>query len=191
MKELSILVVDDDAAIADNISVLLHSLRRCWVDTACNGREAMQMMGSKQYDLVYLDISMPQLDGPSLLGELRVAGSESDTLIVMMTAHNDISFVSECIRYENVLGYLTKPFELDSFIRTLENVSEVIERREARRDRRIENLDRIRNELNGIWGLGRVLTERAIAGNQVKIGIYKHAIDESAEAILDTLKKLL
>jgi CheY-like chemotaxis protein len=61
----TILIVDDEVGIARGLAHLLHRDGH-YVDTADNGRQALGMLQTREYDLILCDLRMPDLDGPGL-----------------------------------------------------------------------------------------------------------------------------
>jgi two-component system response regulator MprA len=103
-----ILVVDDEPAVQQALSRAL-GLERYDVGVADDGREALKLLGTRQFDAVILDVSMPLMDGLEVCRRLREAGDH--TPVLMLTARDDID--------DRVAGldagaddYLTKPFAL-------------------------------------------------------------------------------
>lgn len=100
-----ILIIDDEADIAETIA---FALRRadCTSDIAPDGRSALIALQNQSYDLIILDVGLPDHDGFALLKHLR---TQSATPVIMLTAHND--------DIERVFGlelgandYMGKPF---------------------------------------------------------------------------------
>ncbi|KAI8854691.1 CheY-like superfamily [Chytridium lagenaria] len=83
-----ILIVDDDMLIAKILANTLRRIQpRCSIDIATNGEEAIRMCQKENYCIVFMDLSMPVLDGYSATRELRSRGlavpivaASSDTL---------------------------------------------------------------------------------------------------------------
>ena len=84
LKQISVLVVDDNA---DNRMLLGYILRRAGIaaESASGGVEAVSMIGRQSYDIILLDIQMPDVDGFETLALLRNAGCKCP--IVACTAH--------------------------------------------------------------------------------------------------------
>jgi DNA-binding response OmpR family regulator len=87
-----ILVVDDDPILREFASVYL-STPSTTIDTACDGVAARIRLGQTPYDVVLLDIEMPQLDGLSLLQEIRSDEKLRHLPIIMLTGHDDIASI--------------------------------------------------------------------------------------------------
>ena len=113
----NILIVDDDAHICEVISFALGQAGFAH-KTASNGVEALAMLASKHYDLMVLDVGMPELDGLDVCREVR---KTSDLPILFLSARDD--------EIDRILGlelggddYVTKPFsprELVARIKTI------------------------------------------------------------------------
>lgn len=105
--EEKILVVDDESAISDIIKFNFEK-EAYLIDTADNGRSAIELAAENDYDLILLDIMMPKLNGFEALREIR---KFSDVPVIMLTARED--------EVDKVLGlelgaddYVVKPFSM-------------------------------------------------------------------------------
>jgi phosphoserine phosphatase RsbU/P len=104
-----ILVVDD---VAENRDLLLRRLTRLGfklIDQAANGIEALAAIGAKAYDLVLLDIMMPELDGFGVLEKLRSDGRINVLPVIVISAMGEIEAVVRCIEL-GAADFIAKPF---------------------------------------------------------------------------------
>ncbi|MGZ4808468.1 MAG: response regulator [Thermoanaerobaculia bacterium] len=103
-----VLVVDDDAA---NRDVLSRRLKRQGhiVRTANNGSDALRLMRETAFDIVLLDIMMPDMDGYEVLGHINDDDQLRHIPVIMISAINDVQSVVRCIE-AGACDYLTKPF---------------------------------------------------------------------------------
>ena len=103
-----LLVVDDDA---NNRDVLTRRL--LWqghgVRTASNGHDALRLMREVSFDLVLLDIMMPDMDGYEVLGKIKADERLQHIPVIMISALNDLQSVVRCIE-AGADDYLPKPF---------------------------------------------------------------------------------
>src|SRR3984957_9450521 len=104
-----ILVVDDNAG---NREMLSRRLDRegYTVDTAANGREALEKLEAGGFDLVLLDIVMPELDGFAVLQSIRADQRWKEVAVIMISALDEIRSVVRCIEM-GAEDYLPKPFD--------------------------------------------------------------------------------
>jgi signal transduction histidine kinase len=103
-----LLVVDDDAA---NREVLCRRLERQGHDvhTVSSGRDAMHILGESAFDLVLLDIMMPEMDGYEVLGRIKSDSTLQHIPVIMISALNELQSVVRCVE-AGAEDYLTKPF---------------------------------------------------------------------------------
>jgi excisionase family DNA binding protein len=103
-----ILVVDDEASIRELLSKTL-ALAEYDVDTAQDGRAAVERLRLGHYDLLIADLKMPGLDGLSLIREAKRLNVELPVIII--TGFSTESSAIEAVNL-GVAGYLTKPFRV-------------------------------------------------------------------------------
>ena len=104
-----VLVVDDDANNRDLLSRRLKRLGYV-ADVAADGREALDSIAARTYDLILLDVMMPGLDGFEVLRRLRETHATTDLPVIMATAKDN----SEDVVHALGLGandYVTKPLD--------------------------------------------------------------------------------
>jgi phosphoserine phosphatase RsbU/P len=105
----ALLVVDDNE---DNRYTLTRRLNREGyqnITTANNGREALERLTSQPFDLVLLDVMMPDMNGYEVLEHVKANASLSDVPIIMISALDEIDSVIRCIEL-GAEDYLNKPF---------------------------------------------------------------------------------
>ena len=104
-----ILIVDDQE---DNRAVLERRLRRQGhtVTSAVGGRSALDLLGREQFDLVLLDVMMPDLDGYEVLERLKGDPGTRDIPVIMISALDDVASVVRCIE-RGAEDHLSKPFD--------------------------------------------------------------------------------
>jgi len=104
-----ILVVDDDE---NNREVLRRRLERDGHATECavNGADALERITGRRFDLVLLDVMMPELDGHETLRRLKTEEATRDIPVIMISALDDLSSIVRCIE-NGAEDYLPKPFD--------------------------------------------------------------------------------
>jgi adenylate cyclase len=103
-----ILAVDDNAA---NRDVLERRLTRegHQVVTASSGATALELVAAQEFDLVLLDLIMPEMSGFEVLRRLKAAEHSRDVPVIVISALDEIDSVVRCIE-SGAEDYLTKPF---------------------------------------------------------------------------------
>jgi len=99
-----IMVIDDDTAVTDLLSVLLKS-NGFDVQVSNNSGEGLNTLRNEKFDLVVLDLMMPEMDGWEICKEVR---SFSQVPIIVLSALNDPSMVASVLD-AGADDYLTKP----------------------------------------------------------------------------------
>src|SRR5579872_1665700 len=108
----SILVVDDEADIREGLELLLTS-EGYSVDLAQNGTEGIHRMENRGYDLVLLDLMMPDLSGMEVLQEVRKRDRE--TPIFLITAYGSVEAAVNALKL-GANDYFSKPWDNDKLI---------------------------------------------------------------------------
>jgi adenylate cyclase len=104
-----ILVVDDNE---DNRYTLIRRLKRegyAEVELATNGREALELIARRPFDLVLLDIMMPEMNGYEVLERLKADDELRHLPVIMISAISELDSVVRCIEL-GAEDYLPKPF---------------------------------------------------------------------------------
>lgn len=113
----NILVVDDELGIRDLLSEILNDEGHS-VDLAENATQARAARAGNTYDLVLLDIWMPDTDGVSLLKEWATAGVLTMP-VIMMSGHATIDTAVEATRI-GAFSFLEKPITLQKLLKAVE-----------------------------------------------------------------------
>ncbi len=105
---MNILIIDDEPDLLEKLAQVLVK-EKYTVDTASDGKQALDKIWNDQYDLILLDIMLPYIDGLEILKEMRASGV--GTPVLMLTAKGDVD--------DRVAGlnlgaddYLAKPFSI-------------------------------------------------------------------------------
>src|SRR5512147_1086140 len=118
MKE-KILVVDDDKKVIGYLSKMLTKFDEFSVEVAESAEEALQKIQSGRFDLVLVDLKLPDMDGIQLITE--IVNSKPEVLTVLITGHASIDSAVEAMK-RGASDYLAKPFDLDDMVARLRRV---------------------------------------------------------------------
>ena len=147
-----ILIVDDEPAIRDLLCEQLRS-QGYTITTSSDGHSAMAELEQRQYDLVLLDIGLPDVDGFEVLQHLERHAPSTE--VVVITGKASIESAVEALR-RGAYSYLRKPFSREELLRTTANA---IEHRQLARDR-----NRSEQELRESESRFRTLVENSLIG---------------------------
>ena len=111
IQNFKVLIVDDNEP---NRDMLARRLRRkdFSLSMAANGREALSMVKENLYDLILLDIMMPEIDGYTVLKRLKADPILRKIPVIMISAIEEMDSVMQCMEI-GADDYLTKPFDPD------------------------------------------------------------------------------
>ena len=114
-----ILIIDDEAPIRRVLRDILEN-ESYQVEDAATGMDALQLIKDQDYDAVFCDIKMPEMDGIETLEAIR---KESDVPIIMLSGHGTIETAVEAIK-KGAFDFIPKPPDLNRLLITLRNALE-------------------------------------------------------------------
>jgi len=125
MSKGSILVVDDESEIREGLELLLRT-EGYQVSMADTGQSGMSRLGEQPYDLLLLDVSLPDRNGIEMLKDIR--RQDPDLPIVLITAYGSIEMARAAFK-SGAMDYITKPWSNDEL---LAQVAQAVEARRLR-----------------------------------------------------------
>jgi DNA-binding NtrC family response regulator len=108
----SILIIDDEAEIRESLQTLLE-LESFAVDTASTGEEGLTRIGQNTYDLVLLDLALPDRDGMDLLAYLRTHDSQFS--VIMITAYGTVENAVKAMQ-AGAANFVQKPWDNEKLL---------------------------------------------------------------------------
>ena len=124
-RNCKILLVDDDIEICRYIKSELSDWYRFVICN--NGKEALNQLFSDDFDLVISDVVMPEMDGITLLKNIKGNANISHVPVIMLTSKSEISDRLEGIKL-GADAYLAKPFSLEELHLTIDNLIDNVRR---------------------------------------------------------------
>jgi DNA-binding LytR/AlgR family response regulator len=129
MKDLRILVVDDEVLIAEDLKDILNSFDIRSVYLAHSKSEAIKLLNDIKFDAALLDIRMEkELDGLEL-GEL--INSKFQIPFIYITAHSDMAMIQKIVKTKPA-AYITKPFKKSDLFANINLINESIAEKEIK-----------------------------------------------------------
>ncbi|PWL27707.1 MAG: response regulator [Fluviicola sp. XM-24bin1] len=115
-----ILVVDDERAIRRALREILE-FEDFEVDEAENGKQGLDKAKAEQYDVIFCDIKMPEMDGMEVLDGLLKA--KVDAPVIMISGHGNIETAVQAIK-KGAFDFIEKPLDLNRILVTIRNAKD-------------------------------------------------------------------
>jgi DNA-binding NtrC family response regulator len=108
----NILVIDDEEVVRRSLHRALGD-ERCNVELAGNGRVGLSAMGRKPFDVVLLDLRMPEMDGVEVLGAIKQQWPETEVIVI--TGYPELETAKQAMRL-GAYDFLAKPVGPDEVV---------------------------------------------------------------------------
>lgn len=118
-KPVEILVIDDEPVIGE---LLRASLGMCGyrVTTTTSSREGLELVAARRFDLIFLDLVMPELDGSEVFRRIREM--DRDITVAIVTAYSDSELMKKAMEYGPFL-VISKPFAIVEVIEAVRSLT--------------------------------------------------------------------
>ena len=116
-----ILLVDDEEYLLKSLEVFLKNETNYEIFTASDGKEAIEIIDSKDIDLILTDLKMPGMSGVELMEYVK--GKSEDVPVIAITAYASLNSAVETLRV-GAYDYLIKPYEFDIVLMVVERAIE-------------------------------------------------------------------
>ncbi|NCC46133.1 MAG: sigma-54-dependent Fis family transcriptional regulator [Bacteroidia bacterium] len=117
---MKLLIIDDEKSIRNTLKEILE-FEGHDVTLAADGVEGLEKATSDNYDVIFSDIKMPNMDGMELLDKL--GESNVDSSVIMISGHGSIDSAVECIK-KGAFDFIQKPLDLNRILITLRNATD-------------------------------------------------------------------
>ena len=108
----SVLIIDDEAAIRESLETLLE-LEGYGVESAASGEEGLTRIGERSFDLVLLDLALPDRNGMDLLAEIRL--QDPGLSIIMVTAYGTVENAVKAMQ-AGAANFIQKPWDNEKLL---------------------------------------------------------------------------
>ena len=121
MRPASVMIVDDDVDLAESLAEMLQ-LQGHAVQVASNGQEAVERHRQGDFDITFMDVRMPIMNGVDSFFAIRAL--RPNAKVVLMTGYEE-SIVAKALA-AGALGLLTKPFKIEELLDLLDDAARPI-----------------------------------------------------------------
>jgi two-component system response regulator HydG len=165
---MHIMIVDDERIIRESFYYWFEKSGHK-VATAASGNEALEHLEKTPFDLLFVDIKMPGMDGIELLAQVKEKYPE--TLVIIITAYGSIESAVEAMKI-GATDYLLKPFKPDQLSLVMEKVVQLQKRQEEfdylkGRLEKITRFDNIIGQSPAMTAIYEIITE--VAGTDASV----------------------
>lgn len=112
-------LVVEDAKIASRMALSILKALDCLVDIAETGTEALEMVKQKQYDLIFMDLGLPDTTGIIVTEKIKQMEDRREIPVIALTAHDSEEKKKECFQV-GMVGFITKPLNKEKAERFLD-----------------------------------------------------------------------
>ncbi len=116
-----ILVVDDEEDIRESVKQVLETMNY-QVNLASSGREALELLQKNIFDLVLLDILMPQMSGTQTLEKIRTNPKTKDQKVAFLTVVDLKKYGKDAVDKFKLVDYFHKPIEINDFKKRIKKI---------------------------------------------------------------------
>lgn len=118
LQKRRILIVEDDAGIR-NVHRIFFELQGFEIDLAEEGRKAVELVKANSYEVVVLDLGLPDIDGLEVLTAIREVSSVP---VIIMTVRTDLRSIKDSMAL-GATEYMNKPFKPETLLRRINALS--------------------------------------------------------------------
>ncbi len=193
-KNEKILLVEDEEYLLKSLEVFLRNETKYEIFSASNGKEAIEIINSKEIDLILTDLKMPEIGGIELMEYVK--NKSADIPVIAMTAFASLNSAIEALRL-GVYDYLIKPYEFDMVLIVINRAIERI--RLTKKASEVEKLNviaeaavalnhEINNPLTGIMGNLELMLDN-FPDDKEEIKKTMETVLENSHKIADVVRK--
>ena len=179
------LVIDDDPITRQLLSDILCSVDGFQTDVACNGIIGVQKVKENDYEIIFTDLSMPEMNGLGVLKEVQSFNPHLPVVVVTGLSTIDVAIN---VMKEGANDFITKPFKVNTITSTVERIlgeKKLLDRMQGRENYQ-EAVERLNSELfkklqkiNLLWAINTELN--SIYENNI---IYQPIVEMASKLLL-------
>jgi len=177
----NVLIIDDEAGLRNTLTRIIQKIG-CNAMGAQNGGEALSLLSNSPFDLVFLDLWLPDMDGLQILSEIRKIDTKLP--VILLTAHGSMDSALKAMRL-GATDYLIKPVNPDQLISLTKAVLKTQEIERRRREIQSQ-IGLLQDELRALDGEDDFHTQPTLIASQLEKRYIVHGslnVDTQARRI--------
>ena len=196
LNRQKVLIVDD---VTKNIQLVANFLKQAGYDInyAVSGKTALSHIKKEKFDLILLDIMMPEMDGFEVCQKLKADEQSKDIPIIFLTAKTDIDSITKAFQVGGI-DYITKPFNKAELLARVKTHLELLQQRRnlkelnATKDKFFSIIAHdLKSPLNQLLGLSEILQKELESNHADEVKSLAKLMNESARSGRMLLENLL
>lgn len=122
--EVKKVLIAEDSSVIQNIAKKVLEFQNFEIDSAKNGKEVLKKLGKTNYDVILMDINMPQMDGMECSRQIRaLADPEKSSIPIIAITGNAQNYSIEDFKDAGINDYLPKPIDFDNLVNLMKKVA--------------------------------------------------------------------
>jgi len=122
--ELKKVLIAEDSSVIQNLTRRILQVQNYEIHSAKNGLQVLDMLEKENFDIILMDINMPQMDGMECAREIRALGDAKNAQIpIVAITGNAQNYSMEDFNNAGINEYLQKPLNFDHLVETVKNLT--------------------------------------------------------------------
>jgi len=117
-------LIAEDSSVIQNLTKKILQIQNYQIFSAKNGMQVLDMLEKEDFDIILMDINMPQMDGMECAQKIRALGDEKKSHIpIVAITGNAKNYSMEDFKNVGINEYLQKPLNFDNLVDTVKNLT--------------------------------------------------------------------
>lgn len=126
MEAAKKVLIAEDSSVIQNLTRKILQIQNYDIFSAKNGTQVLEMLAKEDYDIILMDINMPQMDGIECAKRIRALENKKKSQIpIVAITGNAINYSLEDFRSVGIDDYLQKPLNFDLLVETVKRLIQV------------------------------------------------------------------
>lgn len=123
MESKKVLIAEDSSVI-QNLTRRILQIQNYQIFSAKNGKRVLEMLDKEDFDIILMDINMPQMDGMECAQKIRALGDDNKAQIpIVAITGNAQNYSMEDFKNAGINDYLQKPLNFDNLVDTVKRLT--------------------------------------------------------------------
>lgn len=117
-------LIAEDSSVIQNLTKKILQIQNYEIFSAKNGVQVLSMLEHEDFDIILMDINMPQMDGMECARQIRkLSDSKKSSVPIVAITGNAMNYTKEEFQAAGINEYLQKPLNFDNLVETVKNLT--------------------------------------------------------------------